>query len=284
MRKVFSDNHLQAAFDEKGYVKIKLFSDDEINELKAFYNNLQPNDRFNTQEKNVKYHFSFLDTNMEYKKTVFNTLSEKFQPKMDSILDNYEPLVINFVQKEPGLGEVPIHQNWNFVDETKYVSVSVWCPLVDVAEINGTLEVIEGTHNTFRNILRSPSIPWFFVGYEKYLIDKYCKPIEVKAGEVLIFDDSLIHYSKPNRGTYNRLVIQVIAKPKEAAAKHYYMNKKLFSYDMEEMEVDKDFFLNFQYHITEKPEGAIQTKKIAYKKPKITKSDFDKVMLEIERV
>lgn len=284
MRRLFIDEHLQAEFNEKGYVKIKLFNDDEINELKAFYNSLKPDNRFNTQEKNVKYHFSFLDTNMEYKKTVFNKLSEKFQPKMDAVLDNYEPLVINFVQKEPGLGEVPIHQNWNFVDETKYVSVSIWCPLVDVAEINGTLEVIEGTHNTFRNILRSPSIPWFFTGYEKYLIEKYCKPIDVNAGEVLIFDDSLIHYSKPNKGTYNRLVIQVIAKPKEAVAKHYYMNKKLFSYEMEEMEVDKNFFLNFQYHLTEKPEGALRIKKIDYKKPKITKSDFDKVMLEIEKI
>ncbi len=282
MRRVFKDNELQKQFDEKGYAKIQLFSKDEIAEFKQLHESLHPDNRFNTQEKNVKYHFSFLDTNIEYKENVFKKLSEKFQPKMDVILDNYEPLVINFVQKEPGLGEVPVHQNWNFVDETKYTSVSIWCPLVDVAEINGTLEVIEGTHNTFRHILRSPSIPWFFTGYEKHLINKYCKPIEVNAGEVLIFDDSLIHYSKPNRGTYDRLVIQVIAKPKEVAAKHYYMNKKLFSYETEEMDVDKNFFLNFQYHLTDKPEGALQIQKINYKKPKITKADFDSIMQKLE--
>ncbi|MBP6456132.1 MAG: phytanoyl-CoA dioxygenase family protein [Chitinophagaceae bacterium] len=282
MRRVLIDNQLQKEFEEKGYVKIQLFSKDEINEFLSIHQSLHPDARFNTQEKNVKYHFSFLDTNLDYKQNVFNILSEKFQPKLDSVLDNYEPLVINFVQKEPGLGEVPVHQNWNFVDETKYTSVSVWTPLVDVAEINGTLEVIDGTHNTFRHVLRSPSIPWFFTGYENHLINNYCKPIEVKAGEVVIFDDSLIHYSKPNRGTYNRLVIQVIAKPKEVAAKHYYMNKKLFSYETEEMDVDKNFFLNFQYHLTEKPNGAIQTQKINYSKPKISKSDFDKIMMKLE--
>lgn len=281
MRRVFIDENLQQEFEKKGYVKIKLFTDEEIQELRDLHSQLKPDNRFNTQEKNVKYHFSFLDTNKDYKNSVYNLLSEKFQPKMDAILVDYEPLVINFVQKEPGMGEVPVHQNWNFVDETKYVSMSIWCPLVNVAEINGTIEVIEGTHNTFRNILRSPSIPWFFTGYEKHLIKNYCKPIEVNTGEVLIFDDSIIHYSKPNNGTYNRLVIQVIVKPKEVQAKHYYMHKKFFGYETEEMDVDKNFFLNFKYHLTDKPEGALQVQKINYKKPKISKSDFDKIMQEI---
>lgn len=282
MRPVFKDEALQKEFEKKGYVKIRLFSEEEIQFFKDFHDSLKPDNRFNTQEKNVKYHFSFLDTNKEYKHTVFNQLSQKFQPKMDEILLQYEPLVINFVQKEPGMGEVPVHQNWNFVDETKYVSLSIWCPLVNVAEINGTLEVIEGTHNTFRHVLRSPSIPWFFTGYEQHLIKNYCKPIDVKIGEVLIFDDSLIHYSKPNNGTYNRLVIQVIAKPAEVQAKHYYLHKKFLSYDVEEMDVDKNFFLNFKYHITDKPEGALKVQKIKYKKPKISKSDFDKIMQTIE--
>lgn len=280
MRRVLNSDELQQEFDEKGYVKVKLFEPEEIEELKKIHDSLHPNDRFNTQEKNVKYHFSFLDTNKDYKKQVFTRLSEAFQPKLDKWLYNYEPLVINFVNKEPGLGEVPIHQNWNFVDETKYVSVSVWAPLVDVAEVNGTLEMIDGTHRTFRNILRSPSIPWFFTGYEKYLIEHYCKPIDVKAGEALIFDDSIIHYSKPNKGTYNRLVIQVIAKPKEVQAKHYYMKKKLFGLEMQELDVDSNFFLNFKYHLTDKPEGALRSKNISYKLPSISRRKFDQIVSE----
>jgi hypothetical protein len=281
MRRVLNNDDLQKEFEEKGYVKVSLFTPEEIAHLKDIHQSLEPNDRFNTQEKNVKYHFSFLDTNKEYKKNVFDMLSAAFQPKLDKYLYQYEPLVINFVNKEPGLGEVPIHQNWNFVDETKYVSVSVWTPLVDVAEVNGTLEVIEGTHRTFRHILRSPSIPWFFTGYEKYLIENYCKPIEVSAGEALIFDDSIIHYSKPNQGSYNRLVIQVIAKPKEVQAKHYYMKKKLFGTAVEELDVDSNFFLNFKYHITDKPDGALKSKNIEYNLPSINKHKFDEIVSQI---
>ena len=280
MRRVLIDKQLQKEFEEKGYVKIQLFSKDEINEFLSIHQNLHPDARFNTQEKNVKYHFTFLDENKDYKHKVFDHISKIIQPKIDTLLNNYEPLIINFVQKEPGLGEVPIHQNWNFVDETKYVSISIWCPLVDVAEINGTIEVVDKTHKIFRNIIRSPSIPWFFTGYEKHIINKYCKPIEVKAGEVLIFDDSIIHYSKPNNGTYNRLVIQIIAKPKEVQAKHYYLKKGFLKNEMQEMDVDKNFFLNFKYHITEKPEGEIRSKKIDYKLPKINKKRFEEILTQ----
>lgn len=282
MKPVFKDESLQKEFWEKGYLKIRLFSDEEVEELKSFYYSQHPDNRFNTQEKNVKYHFTFLDTNKEYKNRVFDFVSEKIQPKLDSFLADYEPLIINFVQKESGLGEVPVHQNWNFVDETKYVTVSVWCPMVDVAEINGTIEIVPYTHRIFRNVLRSPSIPWFFTGYEQHIIDEFCQPIEVKAGEVLIFDDSIIHYSKPNMGTYDRLVIQVIAKPKEAIAKHYYMKKKFLRYEVEEMDVDKNFFLNFQYHITDKPVGELGHKEIKYKLPKIDKNKFDEICRQYE--
>ena len=278
MYPVFKDSEIQKEFWKKGYYKLRLFSDEEVEELKAFYYSQQPDSRFNTQEKNVKYHFTFLDTNKNYKNTVFDFVTKKIQSKLDDVLNDYEPLIINFVQKELGLGEVPVHQNWNFVDETKYASVSVWCPLVDVAEINGTIEMVDGSHLAFRDVLRSPSITWFFTGYENHIIKKYCKPIEVKAGEVLIFDDSIIHYSKPNFGTYNRLVIQVIAKPKEAQAKHYYMKKKLFGNEVEEMDVDKNFFLNFQYHLTEKPVGELCHKEIKYRHPKISKNKFDQIM------
>ncbi len=278
MKPVFKDNEQQNKFWDKGYLKLTLFTPEEIEELKAFYYSQNPDSRFNTQEKNVKYHFTFLDTNKEYKHKVFDFISQKIQPKLDEILNGYEPIIINFVQKEPGLGEIPVHQNWNFVDETKYATVSVWCPLVDVAEINGTIEVVEGTHKLFRNVLRSPSIPWFFTGYEKHIIQDYCKPVEVKAGEVLIFDDSIIHYSKPNNGTYNRLVIQVIAKPKEAPTKHYYMKKKFLGYEIEEMDVNKDFFLNFKYNITDKPEGELSHRKINYSLPKINKNKFDTII------
>lgn len=105
MKPVFKDNEQQNKFWDKGYLKLTLFTPEEIEELKAFYYSQNPDSRFNTQEKNVKYHFTFLDTNKEYKYRVFDFISQKIQPKLDEILNDYEPIIINFCSnKEPGFG------------------------------------------------------------------------------------------------------------------------------------------------------------------------------------
>lgn len=279
MRIVFKNAELQKQFEKLGYVKIQVFTKEEIEDFRKFHESLQPNEQYNKQDKSVSYHFSFLDSNKSYKQQVFDTLSKKFTRVLTETLVDYKPLVINFVQKEPGKGEVPVHQNWNFVDETKYYSVSIWCPLVDVGVENGALELIPGTHQLFRKVLRSPSIPWFFKKYIKTLKEKYLQPICVKSGEILIFDDSIIHYSKPNKGNYSRLVIQVIAIPQEAQAKHFFLEKKWFlKNQMHELNVDGNFFLNFKFHITEKPEGVLFSKIIDYPLPNINQKKFENMI------
>lgn len=280
MHRVLLDDKLQQEFDEKGVVKVPFFDAETVAQLQRFHKEQNPNERFNTQDKSVSYHFSFLDSNREYKRRVFEHLSKIFQPVLDKYLATYEPLVINFVNKEPGLGEVPVHQNWDFVDEEKFTSVSVWVPLVDVGLNSGALEFIPGTHRTFRNIHRSPSIPWFFKRYVNELKRDFLQPITVKAGEALIFDDSIIHYSKPNKADYARLVIQVIAKPKAAQALHWYRKSLLFKKEYHKLLVDNEFFLNFNFHITEEPKEVRSSSVVEYKHPDINYRKFKEIMAE----
>lgn len=280
MHRVLLDDKLQQEFDEKGVVKVPFFDAETVAELQRFHKEQNPNERFNTQDKSVSYHFSFLDSNRDYKRRVFEHLSKIFQPVLDKYLATYEPLVINFVNKEPGLGEVPVHQNWDFVDEKEFTSVSVWVPLVDVGLTSGALEFIPGTHRTFRNIHRSPSIPWFFKRYVNELKRDFLQPITVKAGEALIFDDSIIHYSKPNKADYARLVIQVIAKPKAAQALHWYRKSSLFKKEYHKLLVDNEFFLNFNFHITEEPKEVRSSSVVEYKHPDINYRKFKEIMAE----
>ena len=140
------------------------------------------------------------------------------------------------------------------VDEKDYYSLSIWCPLVDIGLNCGGLEFVEGTHKMYRDeVLRSPSLRAYFFDYVKELKVDYLKPVTLKAGEALIFCDSILHYSKANRANYDRLAIQVIAKPRNAPGKHYYFNKSLFSSKVEELDVNKEFYFNFKFSITERP-------------------------------
>ena len=280
MNRVFRDNQLEEEFDKKGVVKIQLLNEEEIRDLKEFDSKQIKNERFNTHNGNdtdVSFHFTFLDSNSKLKNGVFEKISELMQPKMDALLCNYEPLVVNYVNKEPNCGEVPVHGNWNFVNEKDFYSVSIWCPLVDIGLNSGGLEFVEGSHKLYRNeVLRSPSLRAYFFNYIEELKENYLKPVTLKAGEALIFCDSILHYSKANRADYDRLAIQVIAKPREAQRKHYYFHKSLFSSKVEELDVNTEFYFNFKFSITERPNmvGVTNSKKRKYKLPKISLKNF----------
>jgi ectoine hydroxylase-related dioxygenase (phytanoyl-CoA dioxygenase family) len=80
---------------------------------------------------------------------VFDIIVKQFEQEYNNVLADYKPIIANFIRKKTDGGEVPLHQNWAFVEETKYTSVSIWCPLVDSTVENGTLQVVPGSHKRF---------------------------------------------------------------------------------------------------------------------------------------
>lgn len=251
-RTIFRDPEHQKQFEEDGYIIVPFLSPEDVQTLIDFKNGTKPDNRFNTNAEDATYHFTFLDTNIDYKKEVFNTVMRYFQPALDRYMIDYQPLIVNFVLKDPGYGEVPVHQNWSFVDEQKFRSFSVWVPLIDTNKENGTLEVIPGTHTqNFYYAKRSPWIPWYFKDFSEFVIKEYHRPLDVKAGHAVIFDDSLIHYSTPNSSDKQRVVIQNIIIPKETDAVHYYVDPARPEV-LQVMTVDKEFYLDYDMRATPK--------------------------------
>ena len=91
------------------------------------------------------------------------------------------------------------HQDWTMVDGTTGTgTVNVWCPLVDATLDNGTLRVAPGSHRMLDAVRCSPmppsgdQNPGWQVGWQEML------PVEVRVGQVLIFDHATPHSSGPN--------------------------------------------------------------------------------------
>ena len=252
MNQVFNNPDLERQFDIDGAVIVDLFPKEKLADLQALLSKLREEGNRHAANVDSSYKLSFFNSSPEYRKHVLEEVGAFFQPMVDVHLNGYEPLIINVFDKEPGTGEVPIHQNWTFVDESKFTSVSVWIPLIDSSRENGTLEVVKGTHRVLTDY-RSPSIPWVFENIREELKERHLEPLEVKVGQAGIIDDSIIHWSSENDSEQVRTAIQLIMVPREATPIHYYGTGENDDYKLEVFKVDSDFFTRFDMH--KKPEG-----------------------------
>ena len=261
MRPVFRDAHLQAQFDRKGYVQTPFLDATQVEALKqAYFDTLgQSGGSLLAQEADFKsnsevtYDFTFIDRNPAYKRLVYDTLADALDAPQSRLLDNYRPIIANFIRKKPGGGEVPLHQNWAFVDERRCTSVSIWCPLVDSNADNGTLQFVDGSHKRCAEVL-GPMVPWELNAIQRQIIAEQLTPAQnIQAGQAVVLDDSIVHYSNINRTDGLRLAIQLILVPREEPTIHFHMNPQHSPDRVEKLEVDVDFFMAF--HPWKKPEN-----------------------------
>lgn len=280
---MFYDQKLQEHFDKNGYVLIDLLNNEQVEALKKQYFELESvrggmrkeyDVKFD-KEKEITYEFTFIDSSKDYKQVVFDKITEVFLPLINRILVDYQPIIANYIHKSSLKGEVPMHQNWAFVDERKYSSISVWCPLVDSNEKNGTLQVVPGSHKRFAPV-RGPLIPWELEHLKEDIIKNDMIPFNIKAGQAAIIDDSIIHYSAPNQTEGLRLAIQLIMIPPKTSSIHYHMTKVDDKEVVNVYEVDREFYMAFHPWLKPKEQKLIKT--LPYKKVNIDYPTFKKMM------
>ncbi len=252
MRNIFIDENLENQFRKNGYVQVPFISPEEVAQLKQlFFDTLPQSGGQITSEETgideasfITYDFTFIDKNPAYKRKVFELISRYFKPHMERLLADYRPIIANYIRKQSDTGEVPLHQNWAFADEQICTTVSIWCPLVDSTIENGTLQVVPGSHKRFGKN-RGPMVPWELDTIKHQIIDHHLVPLETKAGHCVILDDSIVHYSAINNTNDLRLAIQLICVPNEIPSIHYYMDYQNNSNEIQMLEVQDDFYMEF---------------------------------------
>lgn len=244
-----NDDILEKKFQKDGFVVIPFLSPEEVAYLKNKFIELAPKSGGNITASDtgfempeITYDFTFIDKNIDFKREVYDVISQKFAPHLAKWLNNYKPIIANYIRKKTEQGEVPLHQNWSFADEKKCCTISVWCPLVDATISNGTLQMVPGSHKRFGEI-RGPMVPWELENIKQEIIDNYLVPVEIPAGQAVILDDSIVHYSAVNKTNELRLAIQLICIPSEMPSWHYHKAGNDEKVDV--LEVDKDFYMEF---------------------------------------
>jgi len=244
MRRIFHEAGLQAKFREAGYVQVPMLSTEEVAHILSRLPTLHPDDNYTPTGRNGfehKYHCSFLDASTEYKRRAFDLIGSVFATHVDRYLNGYRILSCNFYVKPPGTGEFVIHQNWPTIADLNDTTVTIWCPLADVVASNGALQFVVGSHKILPHV-EGPVSPAYFSSFRRELIQKYLTPNPMNAGEAMIFDDGLIHWSANNDSDKARVAIQIACIPAEVQPVFFFFNPQQPD-RFELVEADQEFYL-----------------------------------------
>jgi hypothetical protein len=261
----FTDDNLNKQIEKNGFAVVPFASPQQIEELKTFYRSLP--------EVNAKgTHVTMFHPSYDYRKKVEEKIRELFAAKTESYLNGYRVLYTNLMIKEPGPeGDFPVHQDWTYTDESRYSSYAFWVPLQDVDTTNGVLHAVRGSHK-FITALRGPYVQEPFKHLSGAIKTKYAEPINLKAGEALIWDHRLIHFSLPNISSQPRMAFTLIVVPKEEQAVHCFGLDETRGTLIEKYAVDTDFFL--RYTIGKKPERVTLLETVSQKETTFSEEQF----------
>jgi hypothetical protein len=227
VRKILNDDTLDAEFRQSGYVRVPMLTGEQVASMLGEVARLRPDDNFAPspgEPAHPTYHCSFLDSKVEYRRQAHELIAGVFAPFVEQYLNGYQIMNCNFYVKPPGTGEFVIHQNWPVLQDLGDTTVTVWCPLRDVVASTGALQLVEGSHKLLPHI-ESVTAPAFFKSFEQALIDKHLQPIPMQAGEGIIFDDGLIHWSARNESEAARIAIQILCTPKDAQPVFFFCDR-----------------------------------------------------------
>jgi non-heme Fe2+,alpha-ketoglutarate-dependent halogenase len=198
------------SYNENGYLKgLRVFTDEEMQVHRSYFDRLL--------EKHMR------DGGDSYS---LRRMQRFCQPLWDiivhpGILDYVEDLIgPNFVAwgsqyfcKLPGDGKVVSwHQDASYWPLTPAHTVTVWLAIDDADRENGCMQVIPGTHRLghlafdLSGADENSVLPQKVQGAENYG-DPVC--FELKAGEISLHADMLVHGSEPNRSTRRRCGLTV---------------------------------------------------------------------------
>lgn len=247
-RTVLRDPALEAGLRERGYVVVPFLGPEEVEELTDEYlaaaarpEGINPPGAYN----DTFAEFSVIHSRPEFRREAFEMTGRVFAPHTDRYLIDHRHLFTNFVNKPPGTGVVPAHQNFSVVDESRFRSVSVWVALVDCTTENGAMWMLDGSHRR----LRGRRGMWSYQTFgqiERSLIEDHLTPLAVEAGHAVILDDALLHYSPPNRSMHSRLAIQHVMVPVEAESLWFQqVGEHDGAIDVDVWQVEPPFFFNF---------------------------------------
>lgn len=236
---VLRDPVLDEEFARRGFVVVDLLDGVHLEELRRL-----PTELFRGEPRGM--HASNMCNDHEYRHEVYRRVAPILLPAVDALLHEYEPCTAVMLLKFPdGDSEFIPHQDWNLVDETRFRSLNVWCPMIDVSSVNGAMSFLPGSHRALKAVRCDPWYPEDYepqawkIGYE------HMETVELRAGQAVLFDNATLHASARNESDAVRPAVVLVMKPKAAHLLHWYRPDPE-SHELQIFNIDSDFLADFE--------------------------------------
>jgi ectoine hydroxylase-related dioxygenase (phytanoyl-CoA dioxygenase family) len=156
MMRVFKDEQMQAAFERDGYVIVDFYTKAEVAELEQLYYDLHP-----VEEKG--FYPSTFSKDKKYRQTADEEVRRVGSRWMNENLQDFKTMCGSFIVKYPGPDSTMcVHQDMTLVDETKFTGINIWCPLIDLTDENGVIQVLKGSHQYYTYLYRGATVPCLY--------------------------------------------------------------------------------------------------------------------------
>lgn len=262
--RVFKDIELQKQLNDNGFVVLDFLNTTELQYLINFYHNKHP-------ESVHGFYTSTFAKDTDYRKEVDTAIQSQMKRNLDNYFFDYKVHCGSFIVKGADEKSVlKMHQDMTLVDESVFTGINIWIPLIDLTSENGAIELLPKSHRLFKTY-RGASLPDIYNGIEES-VHKLMQPLYLKAGQAVVFDQSIIHYSPANRSKEVRPVINTFITHKDAIIKICYWDKNERN-EIEIFEQAPDFMVNFQnfgHDIYSRPSIGSSLGFVPFDFPKIT--------------
>lgn len=270
MRDTFFDSVLQQSLDRDGYVAFPLLDATEVEILRSDFDRVgsAPGD------PGLACHSSFHTFDKDYKIEVDRLVLEVLAPHLEQVFDRQRSLPCNFIVKWPGgMSGFGLHQDLSLVDESLHRSVEVWIALDDTSEQNGQLWMVPGSHAWVPTIRGIHAFPSAFSGVARRVIRRHARPVAVSAGDAVVFNHAVAHFSLPNRSEHPRLVAITDLIPEEADHLHYFGDGQG---NVEAYRIDDTFWTdNSPFTLWKPPPASRSVGRVDFEYHELTDGDLD---------
>jgi len=251
---VIRDPEIRNPIETDGYKVVKLMDQPLIEQLTRIYEKHHGG----TPDKGGMF-YSLYSQDIAYREQVNDEILKALTPLFDDLFENYKTVIGSFIIKHHGpKSEFYLHQDSTGLNEWKYSPLSFWMPLQDTTIDNGCMWVLPKSHGWF-SPYRGISFPSMFQNHQD-MLRPYMKPIEMKLGEALLFDNRIVHMSGANNSEHPRVIAMAGIFPKEATLISCYRDVENNG-PLEIYGQDEDFLLknlNFYIDCTARPKLGVK--------------------------